>query len=249
MNRNDSLVDNYEEALAALLMSQVAEYEGQRFEKENEMLNSDPDFDVPPELDSRCIEAIRKAAQKEEAKLRRYKAYRVLYRAAVFAVVILTMFTTAYAIFPEVRAGVANLVTDIREIATVLRMEDIPPADAVADKKLTGFTYSGIPSSYRLVNRVETSSDIINDYKDDNGSYINVSIASARGAQNYLNSENAIEIKELTVSGHSVLLIIRENYNILSLSDTENYIFFTVIADALTETELLSIAESYAYTG
>lgn len=47
MTRREQLVEQYEDALFELLMDDVAESEGEKFEKLNDSLNSDLSAEVP----------------------------------------------------------------------------------------------------------------------------------------------------------------------------------------------------------
>lgn len=60
MKTREQLQDEYEDALFALLMYDVAELEGRRAEEENERLRNDPGAQVPEEVDQRCLQVIQK---------------------------------------------------------------------------------------------------------------------------------------------------------------------------------------------
>ncbi len=61
MRRPSNTKLNDEEMTFALLMNTVAELEGKRLLQENERLKSDPAAAVPPEIDQKCMETIKKA--------------------------------------------------------------------------------------------------------------------------------------------------------------------------------------------
>ena len=61
MKRPSSTELNDAEAAFALLMHAVAVLEGKRLLQENERLKSDPAAAVPPEIDQKCTETIKKA--------------------------------------------------------------------------------------------------------------------------------------------------------------------------------------------
>ena len=119
MTRHEQLVENYENALFELLMEGVIEREGEQIEKEN-----DPDFAIPPELDKRCMASIKKACRKRRSGRFGRKAYPVLSKVAVVVLVVLVLFTSAYAAFPNVRASTLNLLIEVSDIATELRFGD-----------------------------------------------------------------------------------------------------------------------------
>lgn len=60
MKTREQLQDEYEDALFALLMYDVAQLEGQRAEAENERLQNDPNAEVPEEVNQRCLRTIRR---------------------------------------------------------------------------------------------------------------------------------------------------------------------------------------------
>ena len=55
MTRHEKLLENYEDALFALLMDEVAEQEGKRFLAENEQLKQNKKSAIPAEVDKRCL--------------------------------------------------------------------------------------------------------------------------------------------------------------------------------------------------
>ena len=95
MTRREKLQENFEDALFALLMEEVAEQEGQRLLEENEKLKRDPESTVPPEVDRRCLKTIRRAFAKTQRRAAGHTAYRVFRQAAMVAVVGMLLFVTS----------------------------------------------------------------------------------------------------------------------------------------------------------
>ena len=58
MTNRERLQENYEDALFALLMDDVARTEGKRLIRENEALQADPNAAVPENIDRRCMQLI-----------------------------------------------------------------------------------------------------------------------------------------------------------------------------------------------
>ena len=70
MTRQELLVEQYEDALFALIMDKVAEVEGQKAIEENQRLKASGEVAIPEELNRRCKQTIRcKTAEKH---LKRY---------------------------------------------------------------------------------------------------------------------------------------------------------------------------------
>ena len=118
MNRREQIVENCEDAFMALFMADVAEYEGKQYLEENEQLKNDETFVVPSELDRRCLRTIRKAERKKRMRCSGKKAYSIFSKISVAAVIVLALFTSAYAAFPEVRVSTLNLLIEVSDIAT-----------------------------------------------------------------------------------------------------------------------------------
>lgn len=66
MKTREQLQDDYEDALFALLMYDIAQMEGQRAEEENERLLNDPNARVPDALDQKCLQLINRCFLKKK---------------------------------------------------------------------------------------------------------------------------------------------------------------------------------------
>lgn len=251
MTRHEQLVENYENALFELLMEDIIEYEGEKIEKECEQLRNAPEFSIPPEMDRRCLKTIARACQKKRYRQLGEKAYKALSTAAVIVLVVLVLFTSAYAAFPSVRTGVLNLLIEMSDFATTMRLEDNISTDLMSGgkKSLGKYTYSGIPNEFTLMSSNETSVSSRNYYENSFGAYICISILQGLNSLHNVNTENAASVSEITVAGYSGLLIVREDVTILSLADSYTGMFITVSSDCLDGEELIEIAHTFTYKG
>lgn len=251
MTRHEQLVENYENALFELLMEDIIEYEGEKIEKECEQLRNAPEFSIPPEMDRRCLKTIARACQKKRYRQLGEKAYKALSTAAVIVLVVLMLFTSAYAAFPSVRTGVLNLLIEMSDFATTMRLEDNISTDLMSGgkKSLGKYTYSGIPNEFTLMSSNETRKTSRDYYENGVGEYISISIAQGENSQLKVNTENAVSVSEITVAGYSGLLIVREDVAILALADTDAGMFITLYSNCLGETGLLEIAKTLTYSG
>lgn len=118
-NRNQ-IQEQYEEALFALLMDDVAEEEGRELLKRAETLNRDTNATVPDDLDQKCRKIIGKAGQKERWEHARRWTVKTLRRVVMVAILAGMLFAVAYATIPEVRVGVRNLILTVNEDSTDL---------------------------------------------------------------------------------------------------------------------------------
>ena len=60
MTRREKLYDDYENALFALLMDDVAAVQGEAARAENQRLKADPAAVVPGDLHARCVRTVRR---------------------------------------------------------------------------------------------------------------------------------------------------------------------------------------------
>lgn len=69
MTRREKLQEQYEDALFALLMDDLAVEEGKKAYEENERLKADSSFEVPLESRKRCVELSPDVAEKNNFKV------------------------------------------------------------------------------------------------------------------------------------------------------------------------------------
>ncbi len=164
-----ALLENYEDAMMRLVMYRVAQEDGKKLLEEAEQLEADG-FEVPKELDEKCLKLIRDASagrkpkqflNKTDAKTGRTRSHprlRMVGRMALAAVLAATlMFTVAYAASPEFREGVLTFFTKVEEIGTYFFFQSegtsspAPHASSpliIKDGMPFEFTY--IPEGYEL---------------------------------------------------------------------------------------------------
>ncbi len=65
MTRREKLQEQYEDALFALLMDDLAVEEGKKAYEENKRLKADSSFEVPSESRKRCVETIARCCRKK----------------------------------------------------------------------------------------------------------------------------------------------------------------------------------------
>lgn len=104
----DNLKENYEDALFALWMDDIALEEGERLIKENAALLADPAAETPNELRSR--RTIRRAVARRARTGMLRRLGRMSSRAAAAVIVFVVLFAGAYSLSPGLRAGTVNLL-------------------------------------------------------------------------------------------------------------------------------------------
>ena len=252
MTRHEELRDNYEDALFALLMDEFAEREGERLLEENERLKLDPDIVISDELDRRCIKTIAKGKRRKV----KYAAYRMISRVAVAVLAVVVLFGTAYAAFPEVRIRTLNLIIELSDQAASLTMgganssvqnDDGASAVLNEDGTLRGYRLPEIPEGFELEYDSNTSVSTRIRYTNAYGISIGFSVIAARGTALNVDTENAEEVKNISIHGYSGLLVKKGEGIDITWADTDQNNFIMISCDGLDEETVWGYAEIMEY--
>ena len=121
MEKREELLQSCEDALFAVLVAHALEAEGEALLAEAERLNAEePGTDDVPGLDRRCLGAIRAHERKTGSRRVVRRAYNLLSKAAVAALIAAVLVVGVFAAFPEVRVGALNLLITVSESDTEL---------------------------------------------------------------------------------------------------------------------------------
>ena len=97
MTRREKLQEQYEDALFALLMDDLAVEEGKKAYEENERLKADSSFEVPSESRKRCVETIARCCRKKQFQGISNRCYHAFSKVAVIAMLTIMLATAAFA--------------------------------------------------------------------------------------------------------------------------------------------------------
>ena len=251
MSLRDQLVENYEESLMALFMNKIADYEGELLQKENERLENDPNFEVPLQLDNRCLNAIsrsrfrlrRKCAARPRGK--RHMAARVILIAALAS---FSLLAGACCAFPAFGASVHNLLIRATDAATYFRFED-RDADRVA-AAAPEFDYSipELPSGFEVADYGETRLSQWIKYKKSNLQIIKITIYPGKETTLSANTEGGSCISQIDSNGFEGIVfqsIENDSVVISAIADVRNTNFITITFDGLPSDECLSFTNKF----
>lgn len=213
--RREELLEQYEDALFALLMDDYIEKEGQRLREENERLKNDPAAAVPEDVRQRCIKTIRRECARKDRRAAGRVTLRVLNGIAVAVAICTLLFTTAFAVSPEFRATTLNLLIEISEKYTTLKMsgdrdeqpaadENVPTADG--DQLLLGYHLPEVPEGFVFdcANSDRFQSWI--QFVDDNGATIRFNVQKTSGGDRIVDTENT-QVEDIQIHGYDGMII------------------------------------------
>lgn len=211
MNRNDRLYNDYEDALFALLMDKVAQEEGARLLEENERLKNDPNAAVPPELNKKSLETIRRTLAGRQRRHTHTVGW-YLGRLAIAILAALLLFVVAYASIPELQLRTLEMLIDNSDVSSRLsfaggKNEEVTPAGQ--RQTLAGYTLPELSRKYVVTDQGETSREAWIEYQHENGSVIRININEL--TDGFFDSEDADVSEQIEVQGYSGILVEKQN--------------------------------------
>ena len=210
MNENERLYEQYEDALFVLLMNKVAEETGKALMQKNEELLSDPNAAVPDALSKRCLRTIEKAYRKSQWKAATKKVTRALNRVALWILVPLFLFGTAFAASETVRVKTLNFLMTTLNIGTEFRIDSDASSDLQQSTRST--IEDCIPSDYDLISKDSSSLCEVFLYANDSVAKLSITVYLL---ENYngaitIDTEDA-EVWYNTIHEQRVMFVQKEN--------------------------------------
>lgn len=214
MTRRENLQEQYEDALFALLMDDLAWQEGERLLEENERLKNDPDAEVPEEVMARCRKVINREFAKRRASKVGRTSWNIFKRIAVAACVTVLLFTFAFAASETVRINTLNLMIEVFDRYTDYSFAQ-PPTNENADR-FSGFTVGWLPEGMALTEE-SNKPNLFSTwaiYEGPDGKYLNISLDTLGEAGVMgVNTENAV-VEDITVNGWKASLITTDHFRV-----------------------------------
>ena len=249
MNRSEKIKYDYEDALFAVLMDQVAEAEGERLLAENERLQNDPDAAVPDNIDRLCRKTIRRSSARRWRKSSLEVMKKAVGKVAVVLMIATVLFTGAYAAIPEVRLSTLNLLIKNSELAS--RMVLVPENNGkdVRDRKeltLMGYILPELPQSFFLESQNENSLGGIVRLKDGSGASVVIQITKDQSA--YVDNESIEESEAIDLHGYQGMLLEKDNSITISWYDAEHESLIMICSDNVRKPFIISVAEGLSYS-
>ena len=207
MDENERLYERYEDAVFALLMDKVAEENGKKLLQQNEELLADPDAAVPETLSKRCLRTIEKAYRKSQWKAAAKKVTRALNRVALWILVPLFLFGTAFAASETVRVKTLNFLVTNFEFGTEFLIDNT--SSSAQQESMMPSIEDCIPPDYNLISQSSTSLFEKYLYANDSDSEVSIviyALENAGGGAITVDTEDA-EVWYNTIFDQSVMFV------------------------------------------
>lgn len=214
MTSHERLVENYEDALFALLMDSVAETEGAEALRLNEELKKTPSAEVPKAVCDRCEKTIRAAFAKKRLRVTGRTAARWFTRVAVIATLCGLMFMVAFATSEDIRIATLNVLIQVLDDRTEITFMSGTPEGSMDDHKTANKEYpyhiavDWLPSGFAFRNgQTNAAVDAVRYRGSDDGSILITFMPYQSSTVYNVNSEGC-EMKDVIVQGKPATLYI-----------------------------------------
>lgn len=239
MKSREQLLRDYEESLFELLMDDVMELEGLAYAEENERLKNSREFAIPEEIDRKCKELIINAFDRKDRRKVRTVTKRMLKTILIAALFTTILFSTAYAVVPEVREITKVFITQVYEKYTNIVLGEENTAKASSD--IGRYNVNYIPDGYVLI---DSGEDLLSKWTlYSNGTdWFDVSITNFETAMAYnVDTENAY-YEEIKVGDYDGLFVEKDGQYQLVFGDAQKSILITIFSNGLDKKSLFKIA-------
>lgn len=252
MTELEILEDNLEDAEFALMMAAFAEYRGMKMIEENERLKADPAAAVPEAITKKNLNLIHREISKRSRNITfrglSGKFLRFLAAAALAAL----LFTAAYALSSEFRAGTLNILMHVDEKMATIKFAADESSDGLpelcAPEEMPNISVGWVPEGYvgqtPVSNRMRTSVN----YTNDSGSMISVRIHLESQSIHLLDTEDADSVEEFNIQSQPALLIRKNNLLSVVWPDEKTNFLIYVESDAVDADTLKQVAESVTFS-
>lgn len=203
MTRREFLQEQYEDALFALLMDDLAVAEGEKALEEHERLQNDPEAAVPDQVVRRGLKTIKKKFTKQNAKTVRRVTTKVIGRVAVAAFVGMIFFTTVFAASTDFRVSTINYIIDVFDDRTIFSTE------TVNSNEVQTVHAGWVPVGYEQADRELADGFLKVLFRDKTGQEIIVRVIHGNKI-NAVDTENA-EVGTVVINNYEAVTVVKQD--------------------------------------
>lgn len=240
MKNREQLREQYEDALFAMMMGELASREGEKALEENKRLQDDPAAAVPGQIDRKCMQTIRGHFRKNHIRKAGRTARKALGIAAMVFGIFSALFVGAFALSEDVRLGTMNLV-----VKTFSGNTDFYFAPFTNDK-IPQIKAGWVPEGFILNSEGSNEMSSWFVYGNDNGQYIRGRYTLIDGQVVSFDTED-VNVKQLQIGTAEATLTNKEGKVQITWASIENNGFITVFSDGLSEEELIQVAQNATF--
>ena len=247
MTKHKQLLEDYEDALFRVFVDQIATKEGELLIKENELLVANPNSAVPESVDYKCRRLIKHSFRKQRRQNNLLKTQRAVASLAIVFFVISLLFTSAYALVPEVRVWTLNLLINVSDVATSLTLADDFSDNAssvLPNDSYGGYVFPDTPEGFSITSVGNDGRTAWIKYINDESKSISIDISGSPSTVLNIDTEDADSVANISIHGFEGLLIEKENKVHIVWADTEHSKYINIVCLNINKEIALVLAES-----
>ena len=242
MTRQEELREQYEDALFTLLMEEVAVAEGEEFLRESEALRGDPEAAVPEEVIRRCRRTINRCFSRQRRRSLARQFPWVFQKASVVALLGVLLFSAVYAISPEFRVGVLNLVVETLDESTDVSFGKEGTEEAASLQLEVGWVPEGFYTTEEVTSRLRSKCYLENNA----GSEIKIDLVYGNGQVASWDTESTSVIP-VEINEFSGVIAVKNEQFTLSLVDPDRSIILSIRTKGVSMDDLILLAENIEF--
>ena len=242
MTRREMLMEQYENALFALLMDEVAESEGRKAIEENERLKERGEPIISDTSRQRCMKTIARKTTQQDVKRYGRVASRIITKVAVAALVAMLLFTTAFASSESFRIKTLNFVIDTFDDRTELSLVS-GDAPSAAQTAVPQITVGWLPEGFVLAAEGKDDVSALCQYEAENGEIISILLIDLNAGGASFDTETA-QMIPAKVRGTDAHLIVDGNITQVMWRDENSVWLYTVTGKGVDVDTLMKFAEN-----
>ena len=232
MDRRQELLEQYEDALFALAMDEVAVEQGRAYLEENRRLREE---EVPQSVLLRGRRTLRRAFARRGLNQAGRLGSRAMRVASTLCLLFLVVFTSAFAALPQFRVDTFNFVIETFGDDKALYFGTASAAN-VSDTPEIIATWR--PAGYSLTSSGSSNDRVWIQFSNSDGGLIVVNWFSAESVSVLRDQENG-QVTNISVRGTEAILITKEAEYQVILPNAVDGSTLAVWTDSLTEEDLI----------
>lgn len=242
MTKREQLWEDYDDALFALLMDEVAVSEGRAAAEENDRLAWEESARVPDAADRRCLAAISRQFRRRGLRTAGRAAWAAMKKVPALVALCSCLFVAAFAMSPEVRSSTMRFVMALYPNELVV---GYVPADGEDGDLRPGelpLEVGWVPDGFELQDEVVDPTMVYYYFTSPDGGYIDIMMLFTSDGVGILDTEGA-SVEDIDINGMQTKLITKhEEINII-WTNTEQPYFLTIAAAGIEKENIIRVAE------
>ncbi len=235
----------YEEALFALLMTDLSADIEKEAWAEYGRLKEDTGATVPLSIHQRCLQTIRQEFKKKRTRRMGRTAVKTLGRIAVILCIISLLFAGVLATSEQARVNFLNLMIEIDEKSTTFYLSPVTEDTSTTDVTAPQFTVGWIPEGYVLDDEYTSALSSFARYSKSETECILIQCALSTGGALMVDTEDAL-MEDVLIHGVTGTLVTKqvnqvEELQLVWLTEDQRC-FVIILASNISREDILQIA-------